>query len=424
MLKYLLKTIRPKQWAKNGLLFAALIFDQQLANVATLLTALAGFALFCLLSSTIYIINDLLDIEADRQHPTKHNRPLASGNLPKSIAIGALILFLITTLPLAYLINPSFFIIGLIYLGTNLAYSSWFKHVPLLDVLLLAGFYVIRVGAGVTLIDVERFSPWLYLFTTFLALFLGIGKRRSELSLMAGDTYQTRRVLEGYSLPFLDQLLIIVSSMTIITYSLYTFFAPNLPENNFMMLTIPFLIYGIFRYLHLVQVEKIGEAPEEVLFSDHPLQATIIFFWNYDFAYFLYYLDLYPMPAFTASAPGKIILFGEHAVVYGRPAIAVPVSQARVKAIVTPDIGGKSGSGRIQAPCVNLDASLADLSSDHPLVTVLESVFSTLDVKHIPAFTLRNHVNDSGCGWVGVWRSRFCRCHSGDGCLFRATFTG
>jgi hypothetical protein len=132
-----------------------------------------------------------------------------------------------------------------------------------------------RVGAGVTLVDVERFSPWLYVFTTFLALYLGIGKRRAELALMVENAANTRRVLDGYTIPFLDQLNIIVSGLAIMTYSLYTFFAPNLPENHTMMLTIPFVIYGIFRYLYLVQVQNSGEAPTEVLFTDRALQICV-----------------------------------------------------------------------------------------------------------------------------------------------------
>jgi 4-hydroxybenzoate polyprenyltransferase len=156
-----------------------------------------------------------------------------------------------------------------------MAYSKWLKHIPILDVLVLATFYVMRVGAGVELIRVARFSPWLYSFTIFLALFLGVGKRRAELNLLADAANSHRPVLEGYTLPLLDQLMTIVSSMTIITYSLYTFSAENLPDNHMMMLTIPFVIYGIFRYLYLVQVEHSGGAPEEVLFSDRPLQITL-----------------------------------------------------------------------------------------------------------------------------------------------------
>ena len=280
MLINLLKTMRPRQWAKNGFLFAGLLFDRQLANLPALLRTVAGFVLFCLLSGTIYIINDLADLEADRLHPRKKMRPLPSGKLPVRVAQWAVVILLLIIFPMAYWLAPEFAIFALLYFLLNLAYSFWIKHVPILDVLLLASFYVLRVGAGVTLIHVARFSPWLYVFTTFLALFLGVGKRRTELAAIAANGANVqRRVLDGYTLPFLDQLNIIVSSMTIITYSLYTFSAPNLPDNHAMMLTIPFVIYGIFRYLYLIQVMQTGEAPEEVLFSDRPLQATI-FLWG------------------------------------------------------------------------------------------------------------------------------------------------
>lgn len=278
MLLALLKTMRPRQWPKNGFLFAALIFDRQLLAVEPFLRTLGGFVLFCLLSSTVYIINDLADIESDRQHPLKRLRPIASGALPVRVAFIAVILLLIVVLPLAYLLEPTFALIAALYFITNIAYSTRLKHIVILDVLVLAGLYVVRVAAGASLITVTSFSPWLYVFTTFLALFLGVGKRRAELNLLAGSANLSRPVLEGYTLPLLDQLVNIVMSMTIITYSLYTFSAPNMPGNHAMMLTIPFVIYGIFRYLYLIQVRHSGGAPEEVLFSDRPLQLTLVLF--------------------------------------------------------------------------------------------------------------------------------------------------
>jgi 4-hydroxybenzoate polyprenyltransferase len=275
-LKPLLKTMRPFQWIKNGLLFIPLIFDKQLTNWPALARIILGFVLFCLLSSVIYIINDLIDLEADRNHPKKRLRPLPSGALKFSTARRTGILLTLVVFIPATLLSLNFALIGLAYLVLNLAYSAWFKHAPILDVMILASFYVLRVGAGVSLIVVHRFSPWLYVFTTFLALYLGIGKRRAELNLLAEVANSHRKSLSGYTLPLLDQLILIVSSSAIITYSLYTFSAPNLPANHTMMLTIPFVIYGIFRYLYLVQVKHIGGEPEEVLFTDRPLQASII----------------------------------------------------------------------------------------------------------------------------------------------------
>jgi 4-hydroxybenzoate polyprenyltransferase len=272
----IIATMRPKQWLKNGFLFTALIFDRQLTHIPALRHTVAGFVLFCLLSGAVYIINDIADVEADRKHPTKRERPIAAGTLPIPIARWALILILAIALPAAFLLSPVFALFAISYFLLNLAYSIWLKHIPILDIMILASFYVLRVGAGVVLIVVALFSPWLYVFTTFLALFLGIGKRRAELALLAEGANSHRKVLEGYTLPLLDQFIIIVSASTILTYSLYTFSAPNLPPDHAMMLTIPFVIYGIFRYLYLVQVEHSGGAPEEVLLSDRPLQATII----------------------------------------------------------------------------------------------------------------------------------------------------
>jgi 4-hydroxybenzoate polyprenyltransferase len=274
----LITTMRPRQWAKNGFLFAALIFDRQLFEAEPFLRTFSGFVLFCLLSSVVYIINDLADLEADKRHPHKRLRPIASGRLPISLALGTAVFLLLIIFPVSFILSTPFFIIATIYFITNLGYTFRIKHIPILDVLVLAGMYVIRVGAGASLIVVTVFSPWLYVFTTFLALFLGVGKRRAELNLLLEEANAARPVLSGYSLPLLDQLISIVTSMTIITYSLYTFSAENLPVDHSMMLTIPFVIFGIFRYLYLLQVKHSGGAPEEVLFSDRPLQMSL-FLW-------------------------------------------------------------------------------------------------------------------------------------------------
>jgi len=278
MLRALLKTMRPKQWAKNIFIFAPLVFDRKLTNIEAVLTTIMGAIIFSLIASVVYIINDITDVEADRKHPTKSKRPIAAGKLPISYAWTAAALIMVVCLPLAFLLSWEFAIICLIYLLLNLVYSKWLKHIVLLDIIVLASFYVIRVAAGVTLIDVQRFSPWIYIFTTFLALLIGTGKRRAELSEIAEGPNAQRRVLDGYTLTFLDQLITLASGMTIITYSSYTFTAPNLPENHTMMLTIPFIIYSVFRYQYLLQVENIGGAPEEVVLSDRPLQAAIVLF--------------------------------------------------------------------------------------------------------------------------------------------------
>lgn len=276
MLKGLIRTMRPRQWTKNLLVFFALVFDKQLFHLQPLLRTLAGFILFCLISSAIYFFNDLSDLEADRQHPDKKNRPLPSGQLSTRVAWWAGILLVILVLPLAYLLSPGFSLVVLTYFLLILAYSRWLKHIPILDVLVISAGFVLRVHSGVTLITIERFSPWLYVVTTLGALYLGFGKRRAELAQLAGSANAHRPVLDGYTIPLLDQFILIVSSTTIVAYSLYTFSAPNLPASHAMMLTIPFVLYGIFRYLYLVQVKHAGGAPEEVLLSDRPLQVTIL----------------------------------------------------------------------------------------------------------------------------------------------------
>jgi 4-hydroxybenzoate polyprenyltransferase len=276
MLKALLKTMRPRQWSKNIFIFAALVFDKQLLNVEAFLSTLAGFVLFCLISSSVYIFNDLADVEADRQHPEKKNRPIAAGKLPLNVAWTAGIGLVIIALGLATLLTPGFEAVLVIYLVLNLAYSKWLKHIPIIDVFVIAAGFVLRVHAGVTLIQVERFSPWLYVVMTLLALFLGFGKRRAELALLAKGAGSHRKVLEGYSLPLLDQYIMVVSGTTIVAYSLYTFSAPNVPENDSMMLTIPFVVYTIFRYLYLIEVKHAGGAPEEILLSDRPFQIAMV----------------------------------------------------------------------------------------------------------------------------------------------------
>ena len=275
MLLNLIKTMRPKQWAKNVFIFSALVFDRKLLVTDDFLRTLAGAALFSLIASAVYIFNDIADRESDLQHPTKKTRPIASGELSIGAAWTAGIILLVLSLPLAYLLSPWFLAICVIYFALNLSYSAKLKHIPLIDVLVLASFYLLRVIAGTALIEVERFSPWLYVVTSLFALFIGLGKRRAELVLQTNESGGIRPVLDGYSISLLDQLITIVSGTTIVAYSLYTFSATNLPDNHAMMLTIPFVLYGIFRYLYLIQTGE-GGAPEDIALSDRPLQAAIL----------------------------------------------------------------------------------------------------------------------------------------------------
>jgi 4-hydroxybenzoate polyprenyltransferase len=284
MLLALFKAMRPRQWTKNVVIFAALVFDRQLGlnNLPPMIHTFAGFVIFCLLSGVVYLINDIADVEADRMHPQKCKRPIASGQLPIPVARWAAIILTVVIFPLAYLLSPAFAAVALVYLLQNLAYSKWLKHVHLLDVMMIALGFVLRVLAGVSLIHVARFSPWLYMVITLGALYIGFGKRRAELVLLEGQAnsngvpYRTRKVLDGYTIPMLDQFINVLAATTIIAYSLYTFFAVNLPKNDVMMLTIPFVMYGIFRYMSLLQSGVSGGAPEEILLTDRALQLTVL----------------------------------------------------------------------------------------------------------------------------------------------------
>ena len=277
MLKALIKTMRLRQWIKNGFLFFALIFDRQLFLTGPFLRTVMGFFLFCLVSSAVYLFNDIADVEADRNHPEKKNRPIASGKLPVRVAWISAMLLVLLAIPFGYWLSPFFALILAAYLVINLLYSRWLKHVPILDVMIISSGFVLRVAAGVALIyPVERFSPWLYMITILFSLYIGLGKRRAELNLLARGASAHRKVFDGYTIPLLDQYITIVSGMTIIAYSLYTFSAPNLPENHSMMLTIPFVVYGIFRYLQLIQSGHAAGSPDEVALKDRPLQITVL----------------------------------------------------------------------------------------------------------------------------------------------------
>ncbi len=275
MLVALIRTLRPTQWTKNGFVFVPLIFDVKLFKIEPLSRTLIGFVMLCLISGIVYLINDLADIDKDRQHPTKRNRPLPSGQLSKSVATATAILIPVIVLPLSFLLDVYFGLILTGYLVLQITYSFWLKNLVIVDVMVIAAGFVLRVAAGVPLVHAERFSPWLYVFTTLLALFLGLGKRRQEIVLLKSQASNTRAILDHYSLPFLDEMMAVVTAGTVMTYALYTFSSENLPENHTMMLTIPFVIYGIFRYLYVIHIQGNGGAPDEVLLTDRSLQAAV-----------------------------------------------------------------------------------------------------------------------------------------------------
>ncbi|MCX7706709.1 MAG: decaprenyl-phosphate phosphoribosyltransferase [Anaerolineae bacterium] len=274
----LLKTMRPKQWTKNIFVWAALVFDVKLFQPQPFLRTLLTFVLFCIISSAVYIINDLVDIEKDRLHPEKRRRPLASGALsPRLAAITAAALILIS-LPLALWEGALLTAILYGYLLLMVAYSFWLKNIVIVDVMTIAAGFVLRVAAGVAVVEAERFSPWIYFCMVLLALFLGLGKRRQEIMLMAENSGNTRSILAHYNLRFVDEMLSLVSASTVLTYALYTFSAPNLPSNHSMMLTVPFVLYGLFRYLYLIHVKGETDPPDVVVLKDRPLQIDVLLF--------------------------------------------------------------------------------------------------------------------------------------------------
>jgi 4-hydroxybenzoate polyprenyltransferase len=285
-MRLLWRTMRSKQWHKNIFIWAALIFDVKLFQAQPFLRTLLAFVLFCLISSAVYIVNDLVDIEKDRQHPSKRNRPLASGALRPGIAIVAAVTLVVICLPVALWLDRGLTAILYGYFLLMVAYSFRLKNIVIVDVLTIAAGFVLRVAAGVVVIEAQRFSPWIYVCMVLLALFLALGKRRQEIVLLEHKSNNTRAILEEYNLRFLDEMLALVSSSTVMAYSLYTFSAPNLPSNHSMMLTIPFVLYGLFRYLYLIHVKGETDPPDVVVLKDRPLQLDALLFGAVVFAVF------------------------------------------------------------------------------------------------------------------------------------------
>jgi 4-hydroxybenzoate polyprenyltransferase len=273
----LIRTMRPHQWVKNGFVFAGLVFDQQLTEIEPLARVLVAFGLLCLAASTIYIVNDLVDIERDRLHPKKRNRPLPAGKLPVSWAKTAAVIMPLAALGISLALSLALTAVLVGYLVLHLAYSFWLKNIVIIDVFAIAAGFVLRLVAGVVVIHVTNFSPWLYVCAGLLALFLAIGKRRQELILMANNAEGYRPAFKDYNMPLLDDMLRMVTTGCVLTYMLYTIEAQTIRSNGHqMMLTIPFVIYGIFRYLYLIHVRGEGSAPDELLFKDMPLLVGVV----------------------------------------------------------------------------------------------------------------------------------------------------
>lgn len=274
----LIRTMRPKQWTKNLLfVFPAIVFDGQLFVAEPFLRVFTAFVLFCLISGTVYIINDLVDVKSDREHPTKRNRPIPSGRLPMPLAKAAAVLIPVSSLTFAVFFSPALAAILTAYLVLQILYSFILKHMVIIDVLTLMVGFIMRVAAGVVVIQVENFSPWLYACTGLLALFLAIGKRRQELLTLGEGAVNVRQIFQEYNLPLIDDMLRVVTTGTLITYTLYTIEKPT-DGTNLALLTVPIVMYGLFRYLYLIHVRGEGSAPDEVLLRDRPLQVTLLAF--------------------------------------------------------------------------------------------------------------------------------------------------
>jgi 4-hydroxybenzoate polyprenyltransferase len=274
--------MRPRQWIKNLFVYLPFVFtlnekwkpfSREMYSLFA--TATAAFVLFCVISGVVYIINDLIDIEKDREHPRKRFRPLASGALKKAQAIGAIIVLLLIALPLAFALNIGFGIVAALYFVLMLTYSFVLKDLVIIDVFTIAAGFVLRAFAGAMAISVPA-SAWLFVCTLLGALFIGFSKRRHELILLEGDASKHRLILKEYTPVLLDEMIAVTTASFVMAYSLYTFSAPNLPKNHEMMLTIPFALYVVFRLLYLVHVKNEGGSPEEMVLRDKPLFIAIL----------------------------------------------------------------------------------------------------------------------------------------------------
>ena len=277
MTKDLIYLLRPQQWVKNGIVLAGLIFSGSASSLELSLLALAATGLFCLLSSTIYIVNDIADADADRNHPIKANRPIASGRIKVPTAATLAVVMGVASLILCFLLDLNFFFISLGYVVLSLCYSFFLKHIVIIDVMTIAAGFVLRALGGAVIIDVE-FSGWLLISSFLLALFLGFGKRRHELVLLENGGKDHRPILEQYSSYFLDQLIGVVTPAVVVCYLIYVI-SPEVQEKlgtQYLYLTTPFVIYGIFRYLYLIHLKELGGSPTRLLLTDPPILITVV----------------------------------------------------------------------------------------------------------------------------------------------------
>lgn len=290
-LYHLLRAMRPRQWIKNAFVFAAIAFSEARLwrfwdDPEPLLRVIGAFIAFCCAASAIYLVNDLVDIEKDRAHPRKRNRPLASGKLNPTVAIAATVILMIVVIPIALIADtgtPPFGQFDLLLtlityiIIQGFLYTYWLKNIVILDILTIAAGFILRAVAGAAVIAVP-ITPWLLVCMGLLAVFLGIGKRRHELVLLEDGAGEHRRILAEYSVPMLDQMMSIVTASILMAYSMTAFSAPVVPQEPYpmLMLTIPFVAYAIFRYLYLIYQRGGGGAPEDLVLKDAPLAGSII----------------------------------------------------------------------------------------------------------------------------------------------------
>lgn len=289
-------SLRPSQWTKNLIVFAGLLFGGRLLDARAVAQACAAFAIFCVLSGVVYLVNDLVDRDADRRHPTKRYRPIASGAVPPSTALALAAALAVAALAGAWSLRPQFALVSVVYLALLALYSGPLKHVVIIDVLTIAVGFVLRAAAGAVAINVP-ISHWLLILTILLALFLALSKRRHELVLLANDATHHRPILGEYSPYLLDQMIAVVTASTLISYVIYTV-SPETVEKfqtDWLGLTLPFPLYGIFRYLYLVHQKEGGGSPSDMLLNDRPLLICVAL-WAVAVAAIIYGADLRALP--------------------------------------------------------------------------------------------------------------------------------
>jgi len=273
----LIEAMRPRQWMKNSFVLIALVFSRRLWDKGAVEWSLAAFCIFCFLSSAVYLLNDVVDYAKDREHPTKRDRAIASGRLPKSVAMVAALIFAGGSIALAFAINQAFAGLSIAYLVLNLLYSFSLKHVVILDALMVAIFFVLRAVAGAAAIGVD-ISHWLLICTLLLALFISLSKRRHELVLLESNASSHRASLNEYSAYLLDQMIAVVTASTLMAYVLYTVDERTVRVfgSDHLLYTIPFVIFGIFRYLYLIHQKGEGGNPDRIIISDRPFLINLI----------------------------------------------------------------------------------------------------------------------------------------------------